>query len=492
MSGFDCDVLVVGLGPAGDVLAGLAKLQGLNVIAIDRDKTVYPLPRAAVFDHEVMRVFQALGMADRIRGLCRINDRYQFLTTQGDVLLDFLPDQQGPFGWAEAYLLHQPAVEGALREQLSELGVEVRLETRFVALAQDADGVDVSVEGPAGPESIRARYVVGCDGAASPVREALGIALDDLRFDEPWLVIDAIIEDPQDLPIACRQICDPERPVTYIAMSGQRFRWEFMLRPGETAEQILDDRMIRKLVEPYGCADRMIIERKAVYRFHGLVAERWQSGRVFLAGDAAHQMPPFAGQGMCSGIRDSANLAWKLAAVLRGEADATMLASYQIEREPHVRAIIATAIAMGKVVCMLDPVAAAHRDAEMLARKRSGAQDVSVRYPDLVGGVLTGLPMAGSIFPQPVAPDGVRLDDVLGIGPVLISRVQTTGDLGCVRAMDIASEALQPFASAVEAWLEAAGAESVLIRPDRHVFGAGEAADLLAQWRAMTQTPVAA
>ncbi|MDX3899722.1 MAG: bifunctional 3-(3-hydroxy-phenyl)propionate/3-hydroxycinnamic acid hydroxylase [Sphingobium sp.] len=493
MSGaFDCDLVVVGLGPVGDVLAALASQHGLSVIAIERSETLFPLPRAAVFDHEIMRIFQMLGVAERIAPLCRVPDRYQFHTARGEVLLDFPVASTGPFGWAETYALHQPAVEEVLRGRLGETGVDVQLGVTFKGLAQDAAGVTVDVEDSEGPRLLRARYAVGCDGSWSPVRESLGIKLDDLQFDEPWLVLDTIIEEPGDLPIVCQQICDPRRPVTHMAMSGKRFRWEFMLKPDETAEAMLADDRIRELMAPWNCADRMEIERKAVYRFHALVAEQWRVGRVLLAGDAAHQMPPFAGQGMCSGIRDAANLAWKLASVINGSADDRVLDTYQVEREPHVRAIIGTAIAMGRVVCMLDEQAAEARNREMLARKASGAQDVSVAYPDLVGGALSSTSRAGSLFPQPVTAEGARLDALFDTRPVLIGSKLPAGRDTSVQLLDIDDAALRPFKAALAQWLDDEGVEAVLVRPDRHVFGTGRAETLLDLWNTALGEPVTA
>ncbi|HWI85918.1 MAG TPA: bifunctional 3-(3-hydroxy-phenyl)propionate/3-hydroxycinnamic acid hydroxylase [Sphingomonas sp.] len=478
---FDCDLLVVGLGPVGDAMAALASVHGLSVIAIDQSPTPFPLPRAAVFDHEIMRIFQMIGIAERIVPLCRVPDRYQFRTPEGNVLLDFPVADTGPFGWAETYALHQPAVEDVLRERLTELGVTVQLGVTFTGLRQDAGGVDADVADAVGARTIRARYVVGCDGSWSPVREALGIRLDDYQFDEPWLVLDTLIEEPGDLPIVCEQICDPRRPITYMAMSGKRFRWEFMLKPGETAEEMLAEDKIRELLEPWNCADRIEIERKAVYRFHGLVAEQWREGRVLIAGDAAHQMPPFAGQGMCSGIRDAANLAWKLAALMRGDAGETILDTYQEEREPHVRAIIETAISMGKVVCMLDEEAAMARNCEMLARKASGAQDVSVSYPDLAGGAFTDTLGAGALFPQPIS-GGTRLDEFLPNEPVLLgTRLPNAGGSG-VRPLDLGAPDLAPFAPEIAEWLRQRGAAAVLVRPDRHVFGTGDPRQLLDLW----------
>jgi 3-(3-hydroxy-phenyl)propionate hydroxylase len=482
---FDCDLLVVGLGPVGDAMAALASKQGLSVIAIDSAPELFPLPRAAVFDHEVMRIFQMIDVAETAASLCRVPERYQFRTARGEILLDFPVAPQGPYGWAEMYALHQPAVERVLRDRLAALDVKVELGVSFQGLTQDEDGVDATVSDAQGQRVIRARYLVGCDGSWSPVRESLGIKLDDYRFDEPWLVLDTIVDEPGSLPVTCEQICDPRRPITYMAMSGSRFRWEFMLKPGETPEEMLAEDKIRELLAPWNCADRVQIERKAVYRFHGLVAKRWRSGRVLIAGDAAHQMPPFAGQGMCSGIRDAANLAWKIAAVAQGRADESILESYQEEREPHVRAIIGTAIAMGKVVCLLDEPAAAARDQEMLARKASGAQDVSVAYPDLKGGILTDTTRAGALFPQPVSDTGVRLDTVLGRDAILIGRGLPANEF--VRALDLNAPDLLPFATAIDAWLDDYGAAAVLVRPDRHVFGTGDAHDLLALWRAALQ-----
>jgi 3-(3-hydroxy-phenyl)propionate hydroxylase len=487
---FDCDVLVVGLGPTGDTLAALAKLHGLSVIAIDRERAVYPLPRAAVFDHEIMRIFQMVGVSERIAPLCRVPTRYQFLTSKREVLLDFPVEPTGPFGWSETYALHQPAVEQVLRDRLHELNVDVHYETEFDSITPEAGGVAVSMRSMTTGDlrTIRARYLVGCDGASSKVRTSLDITLSDYGFDEPWLVLDTIIDEASDLPLVCEQLCDPLRPATHLAMSGNRFRWEFMIKPGESPADFLHEHRIRELVAPWGVAERISIERKAVYRFHGLVANQWRSGAVFLAGDAAHQMPPFAGQGMCSGIRDAANLAWKLAAVIRGEAAESILESYQTEREPHVRTIIETAIAMGRIVCLLDPEAAASRDADMLARRRSGVQDVSVRYPDLKGGLLTDTACAGVLFPQPIA-SGARLDDILGRDAVLIGR-----DLpripSTVKLLDLAGPTVNPFRESLTAWLAASGAQAVLVRPDRHIFGIGAPLDLLDRWKAaLTQLP---
>jgi 3-(3-hydroxy-phenyl)propionate hydroxylase len=269
----NADLLVVGMGPAGDVLAGLARLHGLSVIAIDQAPAIHPLPRAAVFDHEIMRIFQMLGVAGAVLPQTRKVERYQFVTAARDVLLDFTLAPNHPVsGWGESYALHQPTVEACLRARLSELDVPVRQNTALRSLAQDDDGVTATLESPAGVQNVRTRYLVGCDGGASTVRGAVGIKLTDLCFDEPWLVLDTIVEDNSNLPDGPLQICDPRRPVTFMRLGEQRYRWEFMILPGEEPATVLAPQTIASLLAPWNVADRISIERKAVYRFHGLLA----------------------------------------------------------------------------------------------------------------------------------------------------------------------------------------------------------------------------
>jgi 3-(3-hydroxy-phenyl)propionate hydroxylase len=261
-----------------------------------------------------------------------------------------------------------------------------------------------------------------------------------------------------------------------------------MLLPGEAPEAMLDDAVVLGLIDPWDCGP-VEIERKAVYRFHGLVANRWRAGRVMIAGDAAHQTPPFAGQGMCAGIRDAANLAWKLDLVLRGAASAGLLDTYQAEREPHVRSAIELAIGMGRVVCTLDRDAAARRDAAMSAAQASGdpALPPMTPPPFASGCVLAGSVGAGELFPQPTAGEGsarLRMDDRLGDEAWLIARTRTGDAAPGVRALDLGAEELAPFRPALLAWLDRRRVDAVLVRPDRYVFGAGPPRALLEAWAA--------
>lgn len=484
---FDADVLVVGMGPVGSALTALLAQRGAAVIAVDRDTAVYPLPRAVHFDHEIMRLFQQLGIADQVLRHARHLPTYEFRAADGQLLMALPPPPETPSGWTAGYMFHQPSLDGLLRALVEGLPTaEARLGVRLERFVQDADGVTAELAGPEGPQTIRARYIVGCDGAKSPVREAIGGGLFDYQFDEPWLVVDVKVGADCRVPDVNIQLCDPARPTTCVLGGPGRHRWEFMLLPGESPEAMMDDAVVRKLIGAWDCGP-VEIERMAVYRFHGLVANRWREGRALIAGDAAHQTPPFAGQGMCAGLRDAANLAWKLDAVVKGAADDTLLDSYQLEREPHVRAAIELAIGMGRVVCLLDPEAAAQRDAGMLAVRASGAPPLPPLHPPAfsAGCVLPGSSGAGVPFPQPVAGDGareLRLDDLVGRDAWLLTRRSIAAPPGGPRVLPLDAGVLAPFRAALESWLDRQGAEAVLVRPDRYVFGAGDPELLLKAW----------
>ena len=493
-----CQVLIVGFGPVGATLAGLLADSGLDVLAIDKSTEVYPLPRAGHFDHEVMRVFQQLGVAEAVLPHTHVPYCYEFRNGKGEVLYSQTSEegQLASSGWASSYMFNQPGLERALRQKIAASpSLDIRLGVEFRSMRTSAAGVEASLATPAGDLMVEADYVVGCDGASSPVREAVGVKLIDLEFEEPWLVIDALPRPGSQLPRKNLQICDPARPTTCIPLGPGKHRWEFMMKPGETAEQVLDDAFIHELLGSWD-AD-VEIERKAVYRFHGLVADRWRKGRVLIAGDAAHQMPPFAGQGMCSGIRDAANLSWKLADILNGRATEGLLDTYQIEREPNVRAYVELSMAMGRVVCVLDPEAARARDEQMIAARSAGTHKLSPpELPPFTGpGIVAGAAGAGEIFPQPTHREGertVRLDDVLGPGPWLISRfAESPASAPHINAVAIDDPRLAPFRTGLEDWLAAHSADAVLVRPDRYVFGAGQPAGLLAAWMRALGAPAA-
>ena len=465
----DTDVVIAGLGPTGAVLAGLLAQWGVRSIAVERDTEVYRLPRAAHFDAEIMRIFQQLGIAGDLLPHTRSIPHYEFRNAGGEVLMRTEQGAtDGPLGWRNSYMFHQPAMEELLRAKLENSPLcEVRLGESIVELERNApDSVTAWLSSG---EAISAHYLVGCDGANSTVRKLCDIDLFDFGFDEPWLVLDVLTQAEEKLPQGGLQLCDPRRPTTVMPMSPGRRRWEFMLLPGETPEDMLDDAVIARLLEPWLARDDAEVVRKAVYRFHGLVATRWRDGSVLLAGDAAHQMPPFMGQGMCSGIRDAAALAWRLGMILKHGWGADILESYQTERDPHVRTIVAMAIAMGRIVCTTDPVAAAARDKAMLANGPGQPAGVG-GLPPLTGGFLHPSPRAGEVCPPPTI-KGERLDEMSGHGFLLVARESVVVP---DHVRFVAAEGL--FAD----WLDRLNVEAVLVRPDRYIFGTGKAAKLLA------------
>lgn len=482
MSAFDCDVLIAGGGPTGVTLAILLAKRGVGVLLAEKEAGIYPLPRAAHIDHEGMRILQAAGAANDVFATSRRVARYDFLNARRQVLMRFEgADRIGPGGWPGANMIHQPSVEAALRRSLEGLETaSLHSGWTVTGFTDDGEGVSTRVATADGEKVIRSRFLVGADGARSPVRTAAGVAFDDLRFEEPWLVVDVLVDDYARLPNANLQICDPRRPTTCVLMGEGRHRWEFMILPGETPEQVSQDAFVETLLAPWDVKGAVRIERKAVYTFKARVAAQWRKGRVLLAGDAAHQTPPFAGQGLCSGLRDADNLAWKLAAAVKNGAPDSLLDSYQPERGPHLRATIDMAVMMGRMVCTTNPLSAWARDLKIgLGRVLGKLPSGLPAYPDIsIGAILPGSIGAGSYFPQAVSADGACLDDVLGAGSWLLT-------LEASRSPELA-----PFAASLSRWFDAQGVEAVLVRPDRRVFGSGAPEQLRRAWTETTGLPV--
>jgi 3-(3-hydroxy-phenyl)propionate hydroxylase len=490
---FQTDVIVVGAGPVGATLSLLLAREGASVFLADKAAEIYPLPRAAHIDHEIVRVFQAIGAADAVMAASKSTTYYDFLTASGEVLMRFgSADQKSPSGWPVSNMIHQPSVEAVLRD-LIEATPTVQLKTEWTLTSYKIDdtGVVACFDTPTGERTVRGRFLVGCDGARSSVRDLAGIELEDLDFDEPWLVIDTVVQDPSRLPDRNLQICDPKRPTTCVQMGSGRHRWEFMMKPGETPEDVLEDAFIADLLKPWKVEGAVTLERKAVYRFHALIARRWRERPVFLAGDAAHQTPPFAGQGLCAGVRDAANLAWKLGAVVRGEAADGLLDTYQSERSPHVRAAIDLALMMGRTVCITDPKAAAERDKAMLTRRASSSEGSGggLGLPSFAKGFLmAGTSGAGTYFPQPWTKAEARFDDFAGQGPWLIQR-ESLEAASFTATLALNDTRIAPFAHDIRRWLDNHGAQAVLVRPDRYVFGTGSPTELVDAWAKALMVP---
>lgn len=474
MTALDTDIVVVGFGPVGATVAALAARRGLGVVVLERDHDLYALPRAAHCDHEVLRILQEVGCLDDVLAGVVPNVGMDFLTAQREVLLQFRTAPTSASGWPASVFFHQPSLEAPLRRAAIGHGAQVRLGVEVVGYEEHADHVVVAL---ADGGEVAARCVVACDGARSTSRRLLGTALDDLEFDEPWLVVDLVRSAPvPGLPDRALQVCDPARPHTVVPMPWPRFRFEFMLLPGEEPDTMQDPKVVRSLLAGWLDPDLVDVERAAVYRFHGLIAREWRSGRVVLAGDAAHQMPPFLGQGMCSGMRDAVNLVWKLDAWIRGGAPETLLDTYQREREPHVRGIVEAAVGFGRLICTLDPVVAELRDAQMLAN-RAEAGDAPDPSPPLLPGPLVGV--GGGSHSRQVPVDGVLLDDV--VGPRFAVVTAESLPAGPLRSWWESRACLLDVEQTPALAVVLGDAEAVVIRPDRIVLGAGPLAELTAQ-----------
>ncbi len=410
------DLLVVGGGPVGVATALLAAHEGLRVVVVERSTGVHDLPRAIVMDDEDQRVLQRIGLADELRSILTPLRGAEFLGPDGVRVVGIdLPedDPDGleldwPLGHWAAAAYHQPELETFLRRAAGAAGVEFRLGLEVVTVGQDDTGAWADVRPVGRPDDrtsrCRASWVVAADGAGSPVRKQLGVAFVDQGFDQEWLVLDARVRhDRVALPRLVQQICDPLRPATFVPGHGPYRRWEFQLQDGERPEDFDDDRVL-ELLSPWAGPDDLEVVRAVVYRFHATVADTMRVGRVLLAGDAAHQMPPFLGQGLCAGLRDAANLSWKLAAVQSGAADESLLDSYDVERRPHAAAVVAHAVDAGRLVDQI----AGRTDAGVGTDAGYGG---GRPFPHLEDGLLAaGHPLVGRQLPQPhrVDPAGRR------------------------------------------------------------------------------------
>lgn len=493
------DVAVAGFGPTGATLAGLLGRRGLRVLVVEREPEVYRLPRAVHFDHEVMRTFQSLGIADALLPHTRVIPRCEFWNARREVLLEASLDEgETDQGWNSDYMFHQPTLERLLRDAAEACpGVDVRIGS-LVDYTEKDDAVELAIDG-ADAGTARARYLVGCDGAASAVRRRAGLALEDLGFDEPWVVVDVL--GARGLPDICVQLCDPSRPTTLVPGARGFYRFEFMLRPGETDEEMMRPDSQRKLLAEWLDPDSVEIVRGAVYRFHAIVAAEWWRGRVGIAGDAAHQTPPFLGQGMCAGIRDASNLAWKLALALEGRGGPELLASYGRERAPHVREFIERAVVTGNIICTQDEGLARDRDARMLAQRRErGVVPLSKEMPSAGPGVFASgeHPLMRQFAPQPrvrrAHAEGL-LDDLTGSGFALLLRDERgwpdaarrarLADLGGRAILWSDLEGAAPEggwrvvdgAGAAAAFFDGHGVHAFLVRPDHVVFGVARRPD---------------
>lgn len=518
------DVVIVGCGPVGVIAAHLLGQQGISTLVLERDAVPYDLPRAIHMDHEIMRILQSCGLSELVLPRLSVPAGAMHFGVDLSPIRQFQTIVKTErMGWASDYHFYQPEIEALLRDALAGRD-SVRLLTghAVVSIAHGPGGATLVAQGPDGLVEFAAKYVLACDGGRSVVRKSLGIELEDLGFDEPWVVIDALVDGPVTMPklqgtpegIDMQDVMfiigDPKRPTSVIPGAGRHRRWEAMLLPGETAEDFEQDGVVDRILAPW-LADGQSYQlvRKAIYRFHALIASQWRVGCIFLLGDAAHQTPPFFGQGLCHGIRDAANLVWKLKLVLDGVAGDNLLDTYEQERRPQVRSVIEASIKAGRYICTLDPAAAEKRDREMrqvVAQTSPGYVDI---IPPLTEGFLakgggTRSPV-GARFIQPPVSDAAGnralLDELTGNGFVMLTchpepfAAPMPPDDGLagnlVQKYLVAGQqsegspnSLTDVTGELMKWFRFFDCGGVILRPDRYVYGvfsdAGEERTLLA------------
>ncbi|MCF8604515.1 bifunctional 3-(3-hydroxy-phenyl)propionate/3-hydroxycinnamic acid hydroxylase [Gordonia sp. HY442] len=490
-------VVIVGAGPVGVASALLLAQRGIATTILERHHEAYTLPRAVHLDDEVFRILQAVGVDEQFAPHTRPMPGMRLINGRRQVMTEFTRDTaDGRNGFPPDSMFDQPDLERILLDKAATVdGIELQRGCEVTAVT---DGHRPTVRFRNADdqiEEIGAAAVIGCDGANSPVRKQLGITMRDFDFDEQWLVIDVLTPTPLNEWDGVHQICDAARAATFMPVTGNRYRWEFRVHDGEDLASLRSADTLRELLAPWMSPEQIAeseIMRQAFYTFRARVAHTWRRDRVFLAGDAAHQTPPFVGQGLGSGLRDAQNLTWKLADVLHGTAPESVLDTYEAERKPHATRIILMALAVGWALT---------GGQDRLASVRRAAVAAACRIPGISNALPEGTPplahgpliesrglrkrLNGRVFPQPWVrtDDGARrFDDLLGQGYALI----THGPLDTHVAAHVAdaglrhvdADALRCMSSTKPtpaAYLRTHRTHAVLLRPDRVVMASAVA-----------------
>jgi len=486
VSANSADVIIVGCGPTGATLGLLLEQCGISSLILEREHALYPLPRAVHFDDHIMRVFQTLGIAEELDAVTRYNPGMRFVDPQNNLLLDWpRPPGIGENGWYSSYRFHQPDLEKILRDKISSCKlIELKTGVSVTKVEQASGYATVYGQSEQGEttECYRARYAVGCDGAQSIIRTGIGHEVEDFGFNEHWLVIDALLKhDKPELGDYTIQHCGRHRSATYVRCPGRRRRWEVALMPNESRADFEEEKDLWELLSYWVTPDDADIERSAVYEFKSQVSRQWRNGRLLIAGDAAHLTPPFMGQGMCAGIRDASNLAWKLAkccmeearlpVASRGESSLKinrLLESYQDERIPNVTEYIQTAIELGELINSCSIGLRQEGDAQ--------ADSGSVKMKSIVPRLGTGLgsnlngEVCGQWFQQPRLHSKKLFDDVVAYKPALI--IEPALWLLWPDNKPLPFTVLVTEAEAeLQSCLDAYDVSALIVRPDRYILG---------------------
>lgn len=494
-------VIVIGSGPTGSAAAILLAQQGVPVLVLDRWSDVYPQPRAVHLDDEVFRILARMQLAESFADISRPGLGLQLVDRTGRILgrVARLPEASC-HGYPQANMYDQPELEQLLRQRMAALPeITFRGNVEVIDLNLDPDGkyrVIVQDRDSGETQCLNATYVLGADGANSIVRSKIGTSLEPLNFEQRWLVVDGEVDQELGHWEGVHQVCDDRRAGTYMRIGDTRHRWEFQLLPTETCDDFSSFEQLRPLLDPWiGTAlpDAITIVRTAEYTFRAAVADQWREANVFLLGDAAHLTPPFIGQGLGSGLRDAENLAWKLARVLRGELDVSVLESYEQERKPHARALIHIARLMGVAMtgggragsrvrrALLPPLTKVLSHVEFIGRGATPRLEPShlVDYEnDKLSGALAPNLVRGILLDAEIGGRWACLSST-AIAPSLSVEFSR---LGCaVRELELGDE--------IQMWLAGAKVSAVLVRPDGYVMASGEPVDLASKLSALVFAP---
>jgi 3-(3-hydroxy-phenyl)propionate hydroxylase len=495
------DVCIVGLGPVGATASLLLAEAGLNVVAVEKDPEIYALPRAVNLDGEIIRGFQRIGRGGAVASLMqtvRPGDRAGFANSKRQWMFGqaFVPF--GSNGWQPMNMFDQPEFESYLRDQIlahprittllhhEVTSIEGTIEGRD-RRSVDVNAVDLDKQSAI---SIEASYLIGCDGASSFVRKHFNIGWQDLGYDCDWLVVDVTTKDGHTLTNDTVQVCDPARISTYVCTKDPYRRWEFKMLPGETRQQMLETEMIHSLIDHWTPRDTYEIRRAAVYQFHAATAECWRVNNVFIAGDAAHQTPPFLGQGMNAGMRDAINLSWKIPLVINGDANETLLDSYYQERNAHAYDLVQWAVSIGRLMDHLAEVERAEQTGNTPpvapGELKSSGYGQGREQPPIRDGVIcidqvsdTG--STGYLFRQPEVKDergaSFKLDELLGASFAIVGKTRASLQisdssriiLDAIGARCVCLDNLEVTRGHFDRLFDEH--EAAIVRPDRIVFG---------------------
>lgn len=490
------DIAIVGLGPIGCTAALLCAEFGLKVIAIERDIEVYRLPRAVNLDGEIVRAFQRIDRAEAVDSLMqkvRPGDRAGFANSKREWLFGQDFTDFGANGWQPMNMFDQPEFEQYLRDEtVCHPNVTALIGSEVTHIENVDSGVTLNVIHlkTKDQQALRATYAIGCDGASSFVRRTFDISWHDQGYDCNWLVVDIILKQGHTLGNDTLQVCDPDRITTYVCTKDPYRRWEFKMHPDETREQMLETETIQLLIDEWTARGTYEIRRAAVYQFHAATADVWRIGNIFIAGDAAHQTPPFLGQGMNAGMRDVINLSWKLQLVVSGVANDGLLDTYELERKAHASDLVEWAVSIGRLMEHTAEVEAAVRDGKKppeapVALHSSGYGQGRDQPPIRSGAVcleqVSDTGSTGYLFRQPNVHDRVgrtcKLDELLGPGFAVVGKTEKILKLNAsskrvlekIGAQVISLEDLTVVRGHVDRLFSTN--DAVIIRPDRLIFG---------------------